>query len=99
MSLSSELLSASVSGRPMRAVSACTSSSSDWTSGESPLLLSSSSGPSVVPLTVSVQDEEMEEMFCRRSLCEGTFRLMSDGDEPCSREGPPAGHTEQGGKN
>lgn len=100
MSLSSELLSGSVSGRPMRAVSACTSSSSDWTSGESPLqlssLASSSSGPSVTPLMVSVQEDETEEAVCRSSVCEGTFRLISEGDEPGSRAGPPAEQIEQG---
>lgn len=100
MSLSSELLSGSVSGRPMRAVSACTSSSSDWTRGESPLQLSSlpssSSGPSVTPLMVSVQEEEMDETVCRCSVCEGTFRLMSDGDEPGSRAGQPAEQVEPG---
>lgn len=73
MSLSSELLSgSSVSGRLMRAVSAWTSSSSDWTCGESPgqlsSLASSSSGPSVIPLKLSVQVEETEEAVCRSSV-------------------------------
>ncbi len=38
----------------------------------------------------------MEETVCRSSVCEGTFRLISEGDEPGSRAGPPAEQIEQG---
>lgn len=85
VSLSSEFLSpSSLSARPTRVVSACTSSSSHWTRGDCPASLlsslqssSASSGPSVTPLNESVQEDETDETFCLSSVWLGTFRLIS----------------------
>lgn len=81
-SLSSEFLSGSVSGRAARVVSACTSSSSDCTTGES-LLPSLLSWPAEV-----LQEEETEDSFCRSSACVGTWSEISEGEESRSE---PAG--------